>query len=86
MKRLLIVLTVAAVCIFSLSLSSVMAQPTTTITITTTTTINAIDYCEGNFDYDRDVDGFDASRFKQDFGRSALLQPCPLAQLPQLEG
>ena len=37
----------------------------------------AQDFCEGNFDYDKDVDGSDASTFKQDFGRSALLDPCP---------
>ncbi len=35
------------------------------------------DFCKGNFDYDKDVDGSDASTFKQDFGRSALLDPCP---------
>src|SRR5512139_3672381 len=35
------------------------------------------DFCKGNFDYDKDVDGSDASTFKGDFGRSALLDPCP---------
>ena len=35
------------------------------------------DFCEGNFDYDKDVDGSDASTFKQDFGRSSLQNPCP---------
>ena len=28
-----------------------------------------IDYCEGDFDGDRDVDGSDAAIFKADFGR-----------------
>jgi len=36
-----------------------------------------VDFCEGNFDYDADVDGSDASRFKEDFGRSTFLNPCP---------
>jgi hypothetical protein len=35
------------------------------------------DFCEGNFDYDNDVDGSDASIFKQNFGRSSILNPCP---------
>jgi hypothetical protein len=35
------------------------------------------DMCEGNFDYDKDVDGTDAFVFKTDFGRSALINPCP---------
>jgi hypothetical protein len=35
--------------------------------------------CEGNFDYDCDVDGSDASTFKSDFGRSKLSNPCPSA-------
>ena len=35
------------------------------------------DMCEGNFDYDKDVDGTDASVFKSDFGRSQLKNPCP---------
>lgn len=37
----------------------------------------AQDFCEGNFDYDQDVDGTDAFQFKTDFGRSTLLNPCP---------
>jgi hypothetical protein len=32
--------------------------------------------CEGNFDCDQDVDGTDASDFKDDFGRSMFLNPC----------
>jgi hypothetical protein len=35
------------------------------------------DYCEGNFDYDQDVDGADAAVFKEDFGRSLYNEPCP---------
>jgi len=49
-------------CLLVFSVTPVMAQ---------------IDWCEGNFDYDKDVDGSDASTFKQDFGRSALLDPLP---------
>src|SRR5512139_4209024 len=37
-----------------------------------------IDYCEGNFDNDLDQDGTDAFVFKTDFGRSSLLNPCPV--------
>jgi subtilisin len=33
-------------------------------------------YCEGDFDCDGDVDGSDASTFKDHFGRSHLLRPC----------
>ena len=35
------------------------------------------DFCEGNFDYDKDVDGTDASLFKSDYGRSGLSNACP---------
>ena len=45
----------------------------------------AQDFCEGNFDYDQDVDGTDAFTFKTDFGRSSILYPCPggFAAVPQ---
>jgi hypothetical protein len=33
--------------------------------------------CEGNFDCDADVDGSDAMKFKEDFGRNTLKNPCP---------
>jgi hypothetical protein len=33
--------------------------------------------CEGNFDCDGDVDGTDASMFKEDFGRSIFYNQCP---------
>jgi hypothetical protein len=39
----------------------------------------SINYCEGDFDYDRDVDGTDAAGFKSDFGRSGLTNACPVA-------
>jgi len=39
----------------------------------------ALTFCEGNFDFDLDVDGADASKFKTDFGRSPLKNPCPEA-------
>ena len=35
--------------------------------------------CKGNFDYDCDVDGADASLFKLNFGRSKIVNPCPSA-------
>jgi hypothetical protein len=41
------------------------------------TPVMAQDLCEGNFNYDNDVDGSDASTFKSDFGRSGLKNPCP---------
>jgi len=37
--------------------------------------------CKGNFDCDADVDGSDASLFKNDFGRSTISNPCT-NQLP----
>ena len=48
------------VCFFFISASTVLAQ----------------DCCEGNFDYDQDVDGMDAFPLKQSFGRNALSDPC----------
>ena len=44
---------------------------------TSTTTIFAQDFCEGNFNYDQDVDGSDAALFMTDFGRSPFSDPCP---------
>ena len=35
------------------------------------------DFCIGNFDYDKDVDGTDAALFKTNFGRSRFDFPCP---------
>lgn len=40
-------------------------------------TTSAQDLCEGNFDFDEDVDGTDAAVFKEDFGRSTFKNPCP---------
>ena len=40
-------------------------------------TTSAQNYCEGNFDYDDNVDGSDASIFKTHFGRSSYENPCP---------
>ena len=34
-------------------------------------------FCQGNFDFDDDVDGSDAHTFKQHFGRSIFKNPCP---------
>ena len=33
--------------------------------------------CHGDFNCDQDCDGTDAHRFKIDFGRSGLKNPCP---------
>ena len=41
------------------------------------TTVLAQDFCQGNFDYDDDVDGTDAAVFKQHFGRSLFKSRCP---------
>ena len=71
MKRLMIVLAIAAVLMFFLSVPVIMAQPT--------------DYCEGNFDNDLDQDGTDAFVFKSDFGRSSLLDPCPVIECQTAE-
>ncbi len=64
---------------------------TITVTDTTNTDINTGDpvvctldinilagtcECEGNFDNDQDVDGFDAAIFKSDFGRGEFTRPC----------
>ena len=38
--------------------------------------------CEGNFDFDEDVDGTDAAVFKEDFGRSPFFNPCPASPCP----
>ena len=35
-----------------------------------------ITYCEGNLDGDQDVDGTDASKFKENFGRNQYNDPC----------
>ena len=35
------------------------------------------DPCNGDFDCDVDVDGTDAAKFKEDFGRSPFFNPCP---------
>ena len=35
-----------------------------------------IDWCEGNFEYDNNVDGSDVSKFKSHFGRSLTQRPC----------
>ena len=37
----------------------------------------AQDFCKGNFDYDDNVDGSDASVFKTHFGRNSYENPCP---------
>jgi hypothetical protein len=38
---------------------------------------DVVNFCKGNFDYDKDVDGTDSFVFKQNFGRSQILAPCP---------
>jgi hypothetical protein len=61
MNKGLIGALIVVVSLFMLSASAVLAQ----------------DYCEGNFDYDDDQDGTDASKFKEDFGRMEYDRPCP---------
>ena len=63
MKRLIVVLSIAFMFVFSVSASHVLAQPG--------------NQCEDNVDLDYDVDGSDAAVFKQDFGRSGFNNPCP---------
>jgi len=41
------------------------------------TAVAQINWCEGNFDCDDNVDGSDASKFKSDFGRNSGNRPCP---------
>ena len=38
---------------------------------------NYLTFCESNTDYDNDVDAEDGTRFKSDFGRSLMKNPCP---------
>jgi hypothetical protein len=71
MKRVMVLLAVAAVFLFFLSAPPVASQP--------------IDYCEGNFDNDLDQDGTDAFVFKSDFGRSSLNDPCPVIECQTAE-
>lgn len=63
MKRLIVVLSIVVMFVFSVSASNVLAQPG--------------NQCEGNFDLDQDVDGTSAAVFKSDFGRSGFSNPCP---------
>ena len=64
MRKVLAGAVIVVVSLFIMSIPYGIAQP--------------IDYCEGNFDGDVDVDGTDAAVFKSDFGRSAFKNPCPL--------
>jgi len=50
------------VCLLMLSVSSVMAQG---------------EPCQGNFDFDQDVDADDVTVFLQHFGRNQYNNPCP---------
>jgi hypothetical protein len=72
MRKILAGAVIVVVSLFIMSIPCGIAQP--------------IDYCEGNFDGDVDVDGTDAAVFKSDFGRSAFKNPCPpkvLAPIPK---
>ena len=40
-------------------------------------------YCEGNFDWDQDVDGADASKFRANFGRVHFCDHCPTGCSPK---
>ena len=62
MKRMIFGVLVAVAMMFPFFASTSLAQ---------------LDYCEGDFDYDGDQDGTDASVFKSDFGRNPFSDPCP---------
>lgn len=49
-------------CLLLFSVTPVMAQ---------------VDFCDGNFDFNKTVDGIDAGVFKSNFGRSKYNNPCP---------
>ena len=61
MKNSVVILFVLFSFSFLLSMSAVVAQ----------------ELCEGNTDYDQDIDGADVSVFKADFGRNQYNNPCP---------
>ena len=63
MKRLIVVLGMVVMFLFFASASTVMAQ--------------LGNQCEENYDLGYDVDGTDAAKFKEDFGRSGFNNPCP---------
>ena len=72
MRKVLAATVIVVLSLFIISIPCGIAQP--------------IDYCEGNFDGDVDVDGTDAAVFKSDFGRSGFKNPCPpnaLAPIPK---
>ena len=54
----------------------VMVVVTSLILLSASTAL-AQSFCSGNFDYDGDVDGTDASIFKSHFGRGGYVDPCP---------
>ena len=47
------------------------------VLFTATAVLAQEDFCQGNFDFDQDVDGGDAFTFKQNFGRSPLKKSLP---------
>ena len=49
----------------------------TCLLLATTTALAQDNYCEGNFDYDDNVDGGDVIILKQHFGRGGYNNPCP---------
>ena len=63
MKRLIVVLGMVVMFVFFVTAYTVVAQPG--------------NQCEENYDLDYDVDGADAAKFKEDFGRSGFNNPCP---------
>ena len=62
MRRVMVGVVAVVAVIFSLSFSTVLAQ---------------VDFCEGNFDYDDNVDGSDLVIFVEHFGRNQYNDPCP---------
>ena len=61
MKRVIVGVMIVVAFMFSLSVPTVFAQ----------------DMCVGDFDYDGDCDGTDATTFKSDFSRGGYNNPCP---------
>ena len=47
------------------------------IFLVSASTVSAEDFCNGDFDYDSDVDAGDVAEFLNQFGRFPLNNPCP---------
>jgi hypothetical protein len=63
MKRLIFILGIVVMFVFSLSSSNVLAQPG--------------NQCEANYNLDYNMDAADITKFLEDFGRNVFSNPCP---------